>query len=294
MRSEIVFQVDLGDDPAQALAAWADPFAVVEEGSQRETVQFLDSFDWRLFNRAMALTLTDGELALIPLRGQRRPLRQQVKGVPVFAWDLPDSRLKQRVQRVLEMRALLPRADVHAEVQVLRLLNEDQKTVVRLVLERIESVASEDAAPTFVSVLPLRGYEAEANQVIDRLIQVASAALTYADYYAGVMLAAGQLPGDYTAKPDVHLEPDMPAGEAARALLQADLDVIQINEGQIAGDIDTEFLHDYRVALRRSRSVLSLVGKVFPAEPSTRFRADLKEVNQHNQRPARSGCLPAV
>ena len=45
--------------------------------------------------------------------------------------------------------------------------------------------------------------------------------------------------------------------------------------GTIAS-IDTEFLHDLRVAVRRTRSILKLVGDVLPGQLAERFAPDFK------------------
>ena len=52
----------------------------------------------------------------------------------------------------------------------------------------------------------------------------------------------------------------MPAGEAAAAILLRLLDTIDANVAGVLADIDTEFLHDLRVSVRRTRSALKLFG----------------------------------
>jgi CHAD domain-containing protein len=49
-------------------------------------------------------------------------------------------------------------------------------------------------------------------------------------------------------------------------------------------DIDTEFLHDYRVAIRRIRSLLTLVRKVFPAAVSRGLRRRFGELARDTNR----------
>lgn len=73
----------------------------------------------------------------------------------------------------------------------------------------------------------------------------------------------------------------MRADEAAKKLLRSDLGIMKINEPYIAEDIDTEFLHDYRVALRRSRVLLAQMRGVFPEAQTVQFKADLRRINQH-------------
>ena len=57
----------------------------------------------------------------------------------------------------------------------------------------------------------------------------------------------------------------MPARLALRTVLLNLLDTLQANVPGTLRDIDTEFLHDLRVAVRRTRSALKLAGDVLPA-----------------------------
>jgi CHAD domain-containing protein len=50
------------------------------------------------------------------------------------------------------------------------------------------------------------------------------------------------------------------------------LRIIRINETEIEKDIDTEFVHDFRVAIRRTRSALGQIKKVFPSNITNRFK----------------------
>ncbi len=57
-------------------------------------------------------------------------------------------------------------------------------------------------------------------------------------------------------------------------IYQALLDNINRNIPGVLADWDTEFLHDLRVAIRRTRSGLSLVKKVLPDAVVARFKRD--------------------
>jgi CHAD domain-containing protein len=83
-----------------------------------------------------------------------------------------------------------------------------------------------------------------------------------------------QIPGGYSAKISVPLDPGMRADEATKSILRFLLQILKINEAYIERDLDTEFLHDFRVAIRRTRSALSQIKNVFPKEPTERFKKD--------------------
>jgi CHAD domain-containing protein len=77
-----------------------------------------------------------------------------------------------------------------------------------------------------------------------------------------------------SAKPDLLLQPAMPAGEAVRHILQQLLKAMEANEEGTCTARDPEFLHDFRVALRRTRSALSQIKEVLPAAGLERFRPE--------------------
>ena len=68
----------------------------------------------------------------------------------------------------------------------------------------------------------------------------------------------------------------MTARAALRAVLLQLLDTLEANVPGTLRDIDTEFLHDLRVAVRRTRSALKLAGDVLPASVPARFRPEFK------------------
>ena len=68
----------------------------------------------------------------------------------------------------------------------------------------------------------------------------------------------------------------MPAAAALATVLTALLDTLEANVNGTVRDIDTEFLHDLRIAVRRTRSALKLAGDVLPGGLAGRFRPEFK------------------
>jgi CHAD domain-containing protein len=106
---------------------------------------------------------------------------------------------------------------------------------------------------------------------------------------AAALRAVGRSPGDYSNKVDAKITVGMPAAEAAAAILLRLLDTVEANVPGVLRDIDTEFLHDLRVAVRRTRSALKLFGDALTAplarrgsalkgDELARFAADFKWV----------------
>lgn len=82
----------------------------------------------------------------------------------------------------------------------------------------------------------------------------------------GYRLARGEAPTPEKARPAA-LDATMSTGAAARAVARAALEQLQANEAGVLAAEDPEFLHQFRVALRRLRSALKVFRAVLgPAE----------------------------
>jgi CHAD domain-containing protein len=82
--------------------------------------------------------------------------------------------------------------------------------------------------------------------------------------------------GVHKAKVDVPIDPDQRADAAAASVLRRLVTVIADNiDGAIGGE-DVEYLHQLRIAVRRSRTVQRQLRKVLPAVELPGFRSDFR------------------
>jgi CHAD domain-containing protein len=121
---------------------------------------------------------------------------------------------------------------------------------------------------------PVRGYPKNFRNLANHFAEAGCEYITESDIYMQILGAAGTKPGDYSSKLEIKLEPDMRSDEAVKRILRFLLEVMEKNEPGIQADIDTEFLHDYRVAVRRTRSALTQLKHIFPPKKTERFKND--------------------
>jgi len=95
---------------------------------------------------------------------------------------------------------------------------------------------------------------------------------------------AGTVPRRYTLRPEFGLEMTTPAQEATGRIVRAMLELIAANLPGIIDDLDTEFLHDYRICLRKIRSLLSLVKGVYPVDDTQQIRTILGDLARQTNR----------
>lgn len=253
--------------PADALlSALAEEFGTVAAPEYSATVVYADSFDWRLFQQGYILHCHDQAWTLY--HGDSSEVTVQ-QGGPVlhracFARDFPEGRLRELLAPLLGIRCLLPLATVTLTGRQIRLLNRDQKTVARLVCE-VQQPSGKGPVFRLARLFGIRGYDHELARIrkIFNENGVRQPASPLAGFEAGCR-SAGRQPLDYSSKFTLTLDPDSTAREAMVRIYGALLTSINRNLPGVIDDLDSEFLHDLRVAIRRTRSGLSLVKKVLP------------------------------
>ena len=240
-----------------------------------------DTFDWRLYRQSLGLWHVGQTFTLFDLAAGRVVTTAVMPEAPVYVWDLPPGLLRARLEPIMGVRALLPQADVLVQTAVYPVLDAAAQPVAELVVEEIRPSAPADVPlpPASLTVQPLPARPEAARAVSERLAQ-SGLETSETTTYAAVLTAVGQTPGAYSTKLDIQLTPDMRADEAAKAILRYLLQVMRSNEAYILQDLDPEFLHDYRVAVRRTRSALSQIKAVFPPETINRFKQEFKVIGQ--------------
>jgi CHAD domain-containing protein len=274
MRHTLQFSFPDGYDEQQVMSELADHYSIKKEPFVSESMAIYDTFDWRLFNKSLVLYESGNKLVLRKLFESAIIHSVEITSPPVFLWDFPDSELKEQLAPIIRMRALLKLAEVYSRATPYRILNHDEKTVARLVYEEIRPSPDKDipALATYLWLKPVKGYPSYSQNLGKRLEEAGCTASKKEDIYFEVLRVADKKPGNYSTKLNIHLDPDMPSNEATKVILRFLLHIIRINEANIDKDLDTEFVHDFRVAIRRTRSALGQIKNVFPAETTDRFR----------------------
>lgn len=253
------------------LDALGQKFTLKSELAENRNLIFLDTFDWRLYKAGFLLKFCHKTYLLQRLEGQNPVAVMTVSsGSPQrFFWEFPEGELKQILAATINVRALLPIISLKETIQPLRLLNREEKTLVKLELSTL--TAPPDHVALMLSINPLRGYDKAARRV-KKIVQGIEG-LQPATSVFDVMQTIGNLqPASYSNKIDVILEPESPADEATRKILLSLVATMHANERGIVEDIDSEFLHDFRVAIRRTRAALGQIKEVFPATQTEYFR----------------------
>jgi CHAD domain-containing protein len=252
---------------------------------------WLDTFDWRLYRAGLTLEQVTAagrvELTLTGRDGEvlaSEPLAAGGKlSWPGLLTVLPPGPLRELLEPVAGIRALMPVAQAASRVAQLRALNGDAKTIARLAVDRMSvTFPARGIAPARLRLSPVRGYQGQADKAARLLSGVPGVSAERGSALDTAMAAAGCSPGVLTGKATaIPLSPAMPAATAMAAILTALLDSLEANVPGTLRDIDTEFLHDLRIAVRWTRSALKLCGSALPSalvasfQPEFRWLGDL-------------------
>lgn len=264
---------------ASAELAASLSLALLEE--RRRDVQFLDTFDWRVHRAGFRLVQSGDTVELTGPDGTVVVRTTgDVRGR--LAPDLPP-RLATPLAGVIGLRALLPVAPLTLTERVLAARNDDDKIVARVVVSALtpdgavgKGGSGRKKRPAVrLAVLPLRGYPKEARRLAAALERTPGVQPAGSLFEAAVR-SAGRRVGDYSAKLNLDLRRDMPALDAVREIHRNLAATIRANEDGVLADFDSEFLHDYRVAVRRVRSALKELPGVLPPATEARLREEFR------------------
>jgi CHAD domain-containing protein len=232
----------------------------------------LDTFDWRLYKAGLVLVEERGrDRRLVLSESGREPYSIVVRSTPITAADLPAGHLADKARPLMEIRALVPIGAAHVKRSEGRIQNTEGEMVARLRFETVEPLDRDGNPTSATDTLEIRGGTAAAD------LSHTCGLCAIAEYdLEAVAAASGRTPGDYSSKFRVDLDPDQPAGLAVRTILLSLLTTIEANVEGTIDDIDTEFLHDLRVACRRTRSALTQLKGALPTHVTTPFNTEFK------------------
>ena len=277
----MAFEYLLGEEltPAGALGALAAELSLRSGSVRRVERRFYDSFDGRLRAAGLACVGSDGRLALLDGGGEVAWAHLSAGRDRLLVRDLPAGALRDALAAVVDVRALLPVAVVRAQTRAIALLDDKQKTVVRVVVEELSVVRPRrrpEPLESRLTLVPVRGYDkalARVRHALEQRVGLRPAARSLLDE---AIIASGGTPGGVSSKVEIELTAQERGDVAACAVLRGLLAVIEANLPGALGDVDAEFLHDLRVAVRRSRAVQRELRGVFPGSELVHFRAEFR------------------
>jgi len=253
----------------------------IHEGPQTKTVRrWYDTFDWRLFRAKRILVRQGTTWRLLDFAGKTICSVKTGRKTYRFASEFPPSPLADALKKLLSLRALLELGTGEVTANQWYIVNDDEKRVALLDIEHLVNRATEHDL-NILTLTEVRGYPKWFKRVATVIRECgALPGSGPQDIFSFVLEGTGRTPLDYSSGYNVPLTPEMASIEAAVRIHSALLEAIHKNEPGVLADTDIEFLHDLRVAVRRTRSALALMKGVFAPEIEKKFKEAFKYIGQ--------------
>lgn len=263
-------------DADPLLAGLEKKFRIPKGNESRRTRTWFDTDDWRLYGGRFFLFLESGQWRLVSRETGEAVAECAGEKCESFrfARDFPVSRMRTLLEPLLSIRSVQPLVSLESFTVDYPILNKRGKTVCRL---RVDEHDARETGFRFRSVTlrGLRGYGGDFKEICTFL--AAHGLEEEADPDAHVeraIRATGRRVLDYSSKFSVELRPEMTARQAMILIHAQLLETMRHNRQGIVKNLDSEFLHDFRVAVRRARSGLGQMKKVLPPEVAGQVRRD--------------------
>ena len=242
-----------------------------------------DTHDWRIFNAGYLfehdLINKSHRLTLQPFSSQNNIMQLSISSVPRFCQEIKSGPMKSKLAEIVKARAFILKNSFYVNRFDYDITNDVGKINLRLTIEGlyIKKPFNQDNCITCYMILrPLRGYEKQFKKV-ERLLK---SEFGFSELKLGNVISNiknhNNISEYLSPKFNIDLEKEMASKIALASILLKNLDTMEKNENGILNDIDIEFLHDFRIAGRRSRSFLGQLDGVFPQTRITPYDNDLK------------------
>ncbi len=240
---------------------------------------YFETFDWRLFDRGWILKRKGRQLTLCQVLGDKVLAGGGSMRKKFFSWDIQKSELRAELFSLADIRAVLELFEHRYSRRSFAIMNKDGKTVARISVDDgyVLREGQEKEFPLIVTLSCLRGYGRQYNRV-DKLFSDAEEAveITRKQLFDRMLRAVRLTPGDYSSQYNLTLDEKLDVQGAVSEICRYLLATMEKNYNGVIDDIDSECLHDFRVAMRRTRSLLSQLKKNIPVTENRWIQNELR------------------
>jgi len=260
------------------LRSWTKHYVVRKGRRTQQSRILLDTFDGRLFRRGYLLLKSGGTFALTAVAkadGELHHICATRKTIR-FSRDLPAGILKNKLGPITENRALLAKARWQEEQFGVVVLNRRKQILARGQLVEFHFGKRRLLLLTFTGE---RGQSRPLQELFRLIKEWGGAEFNRSPFLQLLNLLQIKL-DVYAPKRTLRLHPQWPVYRSLSVILKHQLAVMKQNERGVRQDWDVEFLHDFRVALRRTRSLFSQFKKAFPQMILQKAQTDLSRLSE--------------
>ncbi len=279
-QSNVQYVLQQQTDINHVVALLRQKYILRETAPVRIQRHYLDSFDWRLYQKGYVCGTNnhaDEHRFFIFRKDTGSNLYEfSLDEIPKFAQDIPHKACHKLLSDILGVRALITVAILYIKRKQLLVLDRESKTLATLQAENysLNGQGNHGRFSARLIVFPIKGYQKIFQDIVQSISQHLKLAHANNTLFAEILAAKDLNPTSIELSTVPTLVDSLNTREAVQIVLTHLLGVMQANEPGIRNATDTEFLHDYRVAIRRARSILGQIKHVFPEKTLDCFKQE--------------------
>lgn len=267
---------ELGEHGSTAVDALTE-LGFVFEPSRDVTITLLDTFDGRLHRAGLRLQFNETDHAELELTGESTvPAHLSIDKLPRVPADLPPGPFRTRIAALTDIRALGPMLRLSTTRTSGSWRDTSDKIIATAELHEATRIANRPdvgCPGTTVEIREVAGYRKPARRSVE-VLRGLGVAECETDTLTQCALAADVDLAGFKASATVPLDSEMAAIDGFRLVFANLTTAIAANWQGAIDQTDTKFLHDLRIAVRRTRTILRVSKTVLPAEVLTPARDD--------------------
>ncbi len=240
------------------------------------THTLLDTFDGRLHEAGLQLSFHNGTHSALTLTGEKSvPLALSINEAPRFWHELPPGPLRDQIGKLADIRALLPQATLSTHETRATWQNANRNIVATATLYqdlKIPGCEKLELPSWLIEIETSDEFTAYTNEIL-ALVGRTKLGRLHESVLAICIRAANIKLEGFASKAAIPLDPKADAIDGFRDVLANLCEAITANWQGTIDQIDPEFLHELRVAIRRTRAILRQGKNVLPPAMTEHARA---------------------
>ena len=250
-------------------------FQLVKMAEENRCITFFDDDDWHLW-QAEYLFFHEQKNIYTLTSSKDHGSSITTAATPKFYWETPQGSTHDTLKRLIKLRALQAIGELVLHTTRYQLVNK-HKVIAQLQLT-VNSTSKKAKIPssTYIGLLVFDNTGTHEALIVKTLGQSALQSHP-AVGYRQQLLTLGLKPSP-AATTSYGLSESMPAEDAVRLMANAMFNRAIAQERGVITDTDTEFLHHYRVSLRKTRSLINLMKKCLPIEAHQQLKTQLSQL----------------
>lgn len=240
---------------------------VLREEKPEKKVRFYDSSIWSLCENGNYFYQIDDNCYSCPLHQMPQERSEWFIGkysqLPKFWQDFKEKEWQSYLKKVAGLRALQERLLLICKEADFEIKDQIDKTIARAKLFYFYDEQSHSTVGRFFQIEGLKGYEKEALTLKNEIQSLYQQKKNLFDQYYNNL---GESREVFHVKQAVLFRPETATAKVVTDMILAMFSVVDANIPGILDDIDTEYLHDFRISLRKIRSLLSLIKNIYPEQ----------------------------